>query len=82
MSVSFGERLVNIEIENLRRKLRGIGGKNLSPYERVVEINNTLRRIRRIHHDQKLDVFFSTENFREIRRRLESMLEPTVVDSH
>lgn len=73
MNISLGERLVNIEIDNLRRKLRGNGGRNLGPRDKVAEINSTLARINRIRRDQKLDKFFSTRVFKNIVRWLENI---------
>jgi hypothetical protein len=78
MNISFGERLIKIEVENLRKKLSGIGGKNLGPHDKVTEINNTIKKIRKIQHDQKQETFFSTREYKNILSGLEKMLEPNI----
>ena len=79
MNVSFGEKLVNVEIEDLRKKLRGNGGKNLGPGEKVKEINGTIDRINRIRHNQKTDAFFSTEKFKVLMQGLEGLRNPSII---
>jgi hypothetical protein len=82
MNVSFGEQLVNFEIRELRRKLAGVGGKNLGPSERVREINKTIEEIHRIHRDQPKDVFFRTQKFKETMQWLENLLKPSLIASN
>ena len=70
-----GERAVRTEIENLRRKLRGDGGKNLNLREKEQEVKNvleTLNRLRRANHGK--DIFFSSQEFKTLVQGLENIL--------
>ena len=80
MSELSAEHLVGLQIRDIKHKLEGVGGKNLSPRERVTAADNTLEIIYSIR-DQKPDVFFSTKRFKRIVRWLKSIREPSVVSS-
>jgi len=82
MSISLGERLVNIEIRELRRKMEGVGGKNLRPHEKVAEINGVMKNIKRLHQQQRKDKFFSSEEYKSITRGLEYILTQTQNNPH